>query len=56
MGVSSVLNFPVGIENVNFNRTFALDRGFPSYDAASQQAKLISEVVGNAPSENHLPC
>lgn len=45
----------VGIKNVNFNRTFALDRGFASYDAANKQAKLISDVAGNRPTKIAFP-
>jgi phycoerythrin-associated linker protein len=35
----------VGIENVNFNRTFALDRGFAAYDAVSKNAKLMLAIL-----------
>jgi phycoerythrin-associated linker protein len=45
----------VGIENVNFNRTFALDRGFASYDAASKNAKSIGDVAGNRPTKIVFP-
>jgi hypothetical protein len=45
----------VGIDNVNFNRTFVLDRGFASYDAANKQAKLISDVAGNRPTKIAFP-
>lgn len=37
----------VGVKNVNFNRTFALDRGFAAYDAASKNAKSIGDLAGN---------
>jgi phycoerythrin-associated linker protein len=37
----------VGIKNVNFNRTFALDRGFAAYDGASKNAKSIGDIAGN---------
>jgi phycoerythrin-associated linker protein len=45
----------VGIENVNFNRTFALDRGFAAYDAASKNAKLIGDIAGNRPTKIGFP-
>ncbi len=45
----------VGIENVNFNRTFALDRGFAAYDAVSKGAKLISDVAGNLATKISFP-
>jgi phycoerythrin-associated linker protein len=45
----------VGIENVNFNRTFALDRGFAAYDAASKNAKLIGDIGGNRPTKIGFP-
>jgi phycoerythrin-associated linker protein len=45
----------VGIKNVNFNRTFALDRGFAAYDAASKNAKLISDVAGNTATKISFP-
>jgi phycoerythrin-associated linker protein len=45
----------VGIKNVNFNRTFALDRGFAAYDAASKNAKLISDVASNRPTKISFP-
>jgi phycoerythrin-associated linker protein len=45
----------VGVENVNFNRTFALDRGFAAYDAASKNAKLISDIAGNRPTKIGFP-
>jgi phycoerythrin-associated linker protein len=45
----------VGIKNVNFNRTFALDRGFAAYDAASKSAKLISDVAGNRATKISFP-
>ncbi len=45
----------VGIKNVNFNRTFALDRGFAAYDAASKSAKLIGDVAGNRATKINFP-
>jgi phycoerythrin-associated linker protein len=45
----------VGIKNVNFNRTFALDRGFAAYDAASKNAKLISDVASNRSTKISFP-
>ncbi len=45
----------VGIENVNFNRTFALDRGFAAYDAASKNAKLIGDIGGNRATKIGFP-
>ncbi len=45
----------VGIKNVNFNRTFALDRGFAAYDAVSKNAKLIGEVASNRPTKISFP-
>jgi phycoerythrin-associated linker protein len=45
----------VGIKNVNFNRTFTLDRGFAAYDAASKNAKLIGDVAGNRPTKINFP-
>jgi hypothetical protein len=45
----------IGIKNVNFNRTFALDRGFASSDGAKKQAKLISDVAGNRPTKIAFP-
>ncbi|AFY95021.1 phycobilisome rod-core linker polypeptide [Chamaesiphon minutus] len=45
----------VGIENVNFNRTFALDRGFAAYDAASKNAKLIGDIAGNRATKIGFP-
>jgi phycoerythrin-associated linker protein len=45
----------VGIKNVNFNRTFALDRGFAAYDAASKNAKLIGDVASNRATKISFP-
>jgi phycoerythrin-associated linker protein len=45
----------VGVENVNFNRTFALDRGFAAYDAASKKAKLIGDIAGNRATKIGFP-
>ncbi len=45
----------IGIKNIGFNRTFALDRGFAAYDAVSKQAKLISDVAGNLPTKIAFP-
>jgi phycoerythrin-associated linker protein len=45
----------VGMKNVNFNRTFALDRGFAAYDAASKNAKLIGDIAGNRPTKISFP-
>ncbi len=45
----------VGIKNVNFNRTFVLDRGFAAYDAASKNAKLIGDVASNRPTKITFP-
>jgi phycoerythrin-associated linker protein len=45
----------VGIGNVNFNRTFALDRGFAAYDAASKSAKLIGDLAGNRATKIGFP-
>ncbi|MBW4630747.1 MAG: phycobilisome rod-core linker polypeptide [Iphinoe sp. HA4291-MV1] len=44
-----------GIKNVGFNRTFALDRGYAAYDAASKKAKLISDVGSNLPTKIKFP-
>jgi phycoerythrin-associated linker protein len=40
----------VGSKNVNFNRTFALMRGFASHDAG-QSARLISDLGSNLPTK-----
>lgn len=40
----------VGSKNVNFNRTFALSRGFAANDIGTS-AKLISEIAGNLPTK-----
>jgi phycoerythrin-associated linker protein len=40
----------VGSKNVNFNRTFALSRGFAANDIGAS-AKLISEIAGNLPTK-----
>jgi phycoerythrin-associated linker protein len=45
----------VGIKNVNFNRTFALDRGFAAYDAVSKNAKLIGDIAGNLATKIGFP-
>lgn len=45
----------IGIKNVGFNRTFALDRGFAAYDAASKQAKLIGDVAANRATKITFP-
>jgi phycoerythrin-associated linker protein len=45
----------VGVKNVNFNRTFALDRGFAAYDAASKNAKSISDIAGNLATKIGFP-
>ncbi|PZO45150.1 MAG: photosystem I reaction center subunit XII [Pseudanabaena frigida] len=44
----------VGSKNVNFNRTFALMRGFASNDAG-KSAKLISDIGGNLPTKIVTP-
>jgi len=43
-----------GSKNVNFNRTFALSRGFASSDAAGA-AKLIGDIGGNLPTKIVIP-
>jgi phycoerythrin-associated linker protein len=39
-----------GSKNVNFNRTFALSRGFAANDIGTS-ARLISEIAGNLPTK-----
>jgi phycoerythrin-associated linker protein len=45
----------VGIKNVNFNRTFALDRGFATSDVASKNAKSIGDLAANRPTKIGFP-
>lgn len=44
----------VGSKNVNFNRTFALTRGYASGDIA-KQAQLISDIGGDLPTKIMAP-
>lgn len=44
----------VGLKNVNFNRMFALVRGFASSDAG-RDAQLIGDVAGNRPTKIKAP-
>ncbi|MDJ0728176.1 MAG: phycobilisome rod-core linker polypeptide [Prochloraceae cyanobacterium] len=45
----------VGIKNVGFNRTFALDRGFASSDVSSNAAILIQDLGANLPTKIKAP-
>jgi phycoerythrin-associated linker protein len=45
----------VGVKNVNFNRTFALDRGFAASDTAIKNAKSIEDLAGNRPTKIGFP-
>jgi phycoerythrin-associated linker protein len=44
----------IGSKNVDFNRTFALVRGFAANDTGNQ-AKLIGDVAGNRPTKISFP-
>ena len=45
----------VGIKNVGFNRTFSLYRGFATSDNSNNQAKLISDLAANLPTQIKAP-
>lgn len=44
----------IGLSNVAFNRTFALERGFASHDAG-KSARLTADVAGNLPTKIKSP-